>query len=286
MAQLWKLPAIYIIENNQLRHGHERSMRSSAHDPAEPSAASQLRHPRRAGRRHGRSAPCKAAGRQGRRAHCPRRRGPLHPRGARPTATAVTRCPIPAKYRTKRGGRRGQATTQRPDRAGAQPSCWPPPTSTEGGAQGHRRRESSAIVERGRSSSPKHEPGARSCPSSTPTSIAGARSQPSIWSYYHSSADAGAVPHHGERATLTKWLTSRQAMPCQGRPRDRRDRNRQGHDGSRGRPTRAKCSARSSSPRAPRTLKVNTPIATILAEGDDASAEATPSEPNAACEGV
>ncbi len=53
MASLWKLPVLYIIENNSLRHGHGRRTR---HGPCRRALSSRpcLRHSRTPDRRHGR----------------------------------------------------------------------------------------------------------------------------------------------------------------------------------------------------------------------------------------
>ena len=120
MAELWRLPVVYVIENNQYAMGTSVE-RSSAETHLYKRGAS-LQHPRRTGRRHGR-----VRGARGR----PRRR---------PNTPAPARGPIilemktyryrghsmsdPAKYRTARGDRRG-AQDPRSDRPSAGASGWP-----------------------------------------------------------------------------------------------------------------------------------------------------------------
>ena len=53
MAKLWKLPAIYIIENNQYAMGTSLERASATTDLSQRGA--RPRHSRRAGRRHGRA---------------------------------------------------------------------------------------------------------------------------------------------------------------------------------------------------------------------------------------
>ena len=97
MAALWKLPVIYVIENNRYAMGTSVE-RASA--PARPFAARRcLRHSRRAGRRHGRagraSRPASAAV-----AHCRAGKGPyiLEMMTYRYRGHSMS---DPAKYRTK-----------------------------------------------------------------------------------------------------------------------------------------------------------------------------------------
>ena len=60
MAKLWKLPVVFIIENNKYAMGTSIERSSSTTDFSQRGAV--LRHSRRAGRRHGRARRCSAAG--------------------------------------------------------------------------------------------------------------------------------------------------------------------------------------------------------------------------------
>ena len=97
MAQLWKLPVIYIIENNQYAMG--TSIERSSSDDRPEQARRLLRHPGRAGRRHGR-----AGGARRRRSAPPSTPGPakgpyiLEMKTYRYRGHSMS---DPAKYRTK-----------------------------------------------------------------------------------------------------------------------------------------------------------------------------------------
>ena len=78
MAELWKLPVVYVIENNRYAMGTSVSARLGADRFLQ--ARRLLRHPGRAGRRHGRAR--RQGGRRAGGRMVPRRQGPVHPRDA------------------------------------------------------------------------------------------------------------------------------------------------------------------------------------------------------------
>ena len=78
MAKLWKLPVVYIIENNRYAMG--TSIERAAGDDRLLAARRFVRHPGRAGRRHGRAAGPRR--RPARHRACPLGQGPVHPRNA------------------------------------------------------------------------------------------------------------------------------------------------------------------------------------------------------------
>ena len=115
MAKLWNLPVVYIIENNRYAMG--TSVERATAQPDFSQARPELRHRRRAGRRHGR--PAGARRRQARHRPCPRRRRPVHPRDddlplSRPLD--VRSGEVSLQGRSDDDARRA-----RPDRAGQEP---------------------------------------------------------------------------------------------------------------------------------------------------------------------
>ena len=113
MAELWKLPVVFIIENNKYAMGTSIERSSSTTDLSQRGAV--VRHSGRAGRRHGRRGGARG-GRAGDRA-CARRQGPDHSRDddlplSRPLDVR------PGQVPHARGGA-ADARHARPDRAGA-----------------------------------------------------------------------------------------------------------------------------------------------------------------------
>ena len=146
MAELWKLPVVYVIENNQLRHGHRRS---SARRPQTDLSKRGvvLQHPRRAGRRHGRARRARRR-RQGGRTWCRDGKGPyiLEMKTYRYRGHSMS---DPAKYRTREEVDE-DAQRARPDRAGAGAARSRPSAPTEDDAEGRSTPRCAQIVDRRR----------------------------------------------------------------------------------------------------------------------------------------
>ena len=96
MAALWKLPILYVIENNRYAMGTLQVRAAAGQQPVRPRRG--LRHPRPPGRRHGRGGGAcqgRGAGAAG-----PRRQGAGDPRGMTYRYRGHSMSD-PAKYRTK-----------------------------------------------------------------------------------------------------------------------------------------------------------------------------------------
>ena len=116
MAKLWKLPVIYVIENNQYGMGTSVARASAT---TNLSARAVLRHSRRAGRWHGHPRR-QGRGRQGGEV-VPRGQWPDHSRNADlplPRPLHVRPCQVSAQGRSGQG-----AHGARSDRTGAQPTA-------------------------------------------------------------------------------------------------------------------------------------------------------------------
>ena len=135
MAELWKLPVIYVIENNRYAMGTSVSARLGADRFLQ--ARRLVQHSRRAGRRHGRA---RGQGRAATRRSqwCRAGKGPyiLEMQTYRYRGHSMS---DPAKYRTTEEVEKMRAE-QRSDRAGARSACSATAMGERGRAEEDRRR--------------------------------------------------------------------------------------------------------------------------------------------------
>ena len=120
MAELWKLPVIYIIENNRYAMGTSVTRSSAQTDFSKRGISFNI--PGRAGRRHGRPRG-EGRGRQGGRL-VPRRQGALTSWKCRPTATAAIRCRTRRNIAPARRSTRSATIRTRSSRFAI--ACWRP----------------------------------------------------------------------------------------------------------------------------------------------------------------